>query len=62
MRSEILNILESLEQFRVKVENKEVNASNIDWTIRMCQAKVAHGHFESRMEWAEILRRRNKAN
>lgn len=55
MKNQLLEILESLEQFRVKAEKGETSGS-IDWAIRMCQAKVAQGHFENRVDWTKALK------
>lgn len=51
---EIIEILEELERFRKKHENKNEPS---DWAIRVCQAIVAKaGGYTSRVDWTDILR------
>ena len=53
----IPEILRQLEDFRQK--HKHDSASSADWTIRTCQAIVAHaGGYESRVQWSESLTRK----
>lgn len=55
-KDELLNILERLENYRKRIEENPQNAGCIDHVIRMCEAQVAHGTFETRMEWTELLK------
>jgi len=57
-QNDILETLQRLEEFRVKIENGDMQAGCPDWIIRVCQAKVAQDHFSSRVEWSEMLKDR----
>ncbi|GIN22632.1 hypothetical protein [Siminovitchia fordii] len=56
MEKEILNILSRLEHFRKDIETGKINPGCNDWIIRMCQAEVAQGYFEHRMDWTEKIK------
>lgn len=55
MEKQILDILNRLEDFRNKINNGEIQEGTSDWVIRMCEAEVAKGHFETRKEWTTLL-------
>ncbi|WP_339193494.1 hypothetical protein [Paenibacillus sp. FSL W8-1287] len=52
----VLGMLAELEAFRKRIESGEVQEGSSDWTIRMCQAHIAKGYFETRIEWSEELK------
>lgn len=54
-KTAVLEILSRLEEFRKDIESGKIQAGQADWIIRMCQANVAQGHFETRMDWTEEL-------
>jgi len=59
--TETIETLKRLEDFRIKLDNGEIQAGCADWIVRMCQAKVAQNHFTNRMEWTALIRHEQKA-
>lgn len=55
MKDQILDILNRLEEFRNKINSGEIQEGPGDWIVRMCEAEIAKGHFETRAEWTELL-------
>lgn len=51
-----LKMLDKLESYRKEIEAR-VNKGSAEFAIRICQATIAKGHFESRVHWSDILRR-----
>jgi hypothetical protein len=51
-----LAILEELGSYRKGIEARALQGT-ADHAIHICQAKIAKGHFETRIQWSDILRR-----
>ena len=55
-----INVLEKLEQFRMKLHNREITPGSEDWVVRACQAIVADaGEYQDRASWVQELRKRD---
>ena len=55
-----INVLEKLEQFRMKLHNREITPGSEDWVVRACQAIVADaGEYQDRASWMNKLRKRD---
>jgi len=59
MENQILNILKRLEELRRKINNGEIQEGSSDWLIRICEAEVAQGFFETRTDWTDLLNKKN---
>ncbi len=51
----VLNVLERLENFRMRVVKGETSGS-LEWAIRMCQAHIATDYYEDRKTWEAALK------
>lgn len=51
----LLVLLKELEDFRIKLENGEIQPGCADWVVRMCQATIASHGFKNRVEWTKLL-------
>jgi len=54
-KAENLNVLKTLETFRVKLATGAMSG-DAEWAVRICQAHIAAEHFNSRSDWTELLR------
>jgi hypothetical protein len=53
----VIQILEKLEDFRNKLQSREITPGSEDWVVRVCESTVADfGGFKNRASWTEKLR------
>jgi len=54
--NETLEILSKLENFRQRMQDGTTQPGTADWVARVCQAIVAEGHYNDRVDWVTALK------